>query len=285
MKLSRTELEIFGRIAVGNKKIKEIASALNKSRSQIYRSGKRLVKEGLVTLFEGGYEPVKTTLCSLLMQNLKEFPSLTKPFSDSGMVILSHFVEPRSAEELKERLKLSRTQIFKKIKQALSISLLEKENGKYALNEKVWGKAVEFLRELKGYEENTDSRVPIGSTIYYKTEKEIVFSCSEEFNAVPTAFSAYGDYGIKILSPIDYYHLPKKKLSKKEVFIHSLYVTEKEKEARNLIYSAVFYLKHKKTLKTVKHYLVEEIKLMLEGQQIPGYPSLREIREKAVDKR
>ncbi len=281
MNLSKTELQILAQMSVGNKNINEIAAVLNKNPSQIYRSGQKLIHKGWIIPSRREYWPIKNTLSSLLLQNLREFPSLIEPFSDSGMLILSQLTKPKSWQELKNGLKISRTQIFKKIGQAKAISLLKKEKRKYVLNDEIWGKAVNFLRELNAYEENVDSRVPLTSTIYYKTEKEIVFSSPEELDAALTAFSAYERYDIKLISPIKYYFLPKKKLSKKEVFIHSLYVAEKEKEARNLIYSAVFYLKHKKTLKTVKHYLVEEIKLMLEGQQIPGYPSLKEIREKA----
>ncbi len=281
MNLSKTELQILAQMAAGNNSINKIAAALNKSLPQIYRSGQKLIRKGWIIPSRGEYCPVKNTLCSLLLQNLREFPSLIEPFSDSGILILSHLTEPKSGQELKNGLKISRTQIFKKIGQAKTISLLKKENGKYVLNDKIWVRAVNFLRELNTYEENVDSRVPLTSTIYYKTEKEIVFSSPEELDAALTAFSAYGRYGIKLISPVKYYFLPKKKLSKKEVFIHSVYVTEKEKEARNLIYLTMFYLKHKKTLKTVKHYLVEEIKLMLQGQQIPGYPSLQEIKEKA----
>ncbi len=281
MNLSKTELQILAQMAAGNNSINKIAAALNKSLPQIYRSGQKLIRKGWIIPSRREYWPIKNTLCSLLLQNLMEFPSLIESFSDSGILILSQLTEPKSWQELKNGLKISRTNIFKKIGQAKAISLLKQEKRKYVLNDKIWSKVVNFLRELNTYEENVDSRVPLTSTIYYKTEKEIVFSSLEELDAALTAFSAYERYGIKLISQTKYYFLPKKKLSKKEVFIHSLYVTEKEREARNLIYSAVFYLKHKKTLKTVKHYLVDEIKLMLEGQQIPGYPSLREIREKA----
>ena len=281
MNLSKTELQILAQMAVGNKKINEIAAALNKSLSQIYRSGQKLVRKGWIIPSRREYWPVKNTLGSLLLQNLRDFPSLIEPFSDAGMLILSQLTEPKNVQELKDTLKISRTQIFKKIKQAKAVGLIKNEQGKYILNDKIWGKAVYFLRELKAYEENVDSRVPLNSTIYYKTKNEIIFSSPEELDATPTAFSAYESCGIKIISPIRYYFLPLKKLSKEEVFIHSLYIAEKEKETRNLIYITLFYLKHKKALRTVKHPLIKELKLMLEGRQIPGYPSLKEIREKA----
>ncbi|HLC80432.1 MAG TPA: helix-turn-helix domain-containing protein [Candidatus Nanoarchaeia archaeon] len=281
MRLSKTELRILAQLAEGNNKTKEIASALNKSLPQIYRSGQKLIKKGWITSSRREYEPIKNTPSSLLLQSLREFPSLIEPFSDSGLLLLSYLTEPKSLQELKNVSKMSRTQILKKIRQAKKISLLRKEQKRYVLQDKLWVVVANFIRELKEYEKNIDPRVPANSTIYFKTEKEIVFSNPKDLDAAPTAFSAYEKYGIKILSPVGYYVLPKKKLSKKEVFVHSLYIAEKEKEIRDLIYLVLFYLKHKKALQKVKHPVLKEIKMVLTGKRIPGYPLLTEIKEKA----
>src|SRR3989338_7553464 len=234
MRLSKTELRILAQLAEGNNKTKEIASALNKSLPQIYRSGQKLIKKGWITSSRREYEPIKNAPSSLLLQSLREFPSLIEPFSDSGLLLLSYLTEPKSLQELKNVSKMSRTQILKKIRQAKKISLLRKEQKRYVLQDKLWVVVANFIRELKEYEKNIDPRVPANSTIYFKTEKEIVFSNPKDLDAAPTAFSAYEKYGIKILSPVGYYVLPKKKLSKKEVFVHSLYIAEKEKEIRDL---------------------------------------------------
>ena len=135
--------------------------------------------------------------------------------------------------------------------------------------------------ELKKHEEILDKRVPLNSTIYFKNEKEIVFSTSEEVDAVLTGFSAYRQFGLKILSPVHDYYLPKKKLSLKEIFQHSLYIAEKDKNIRNLLYLALFYLKYQKQLKNLKHPLLDHLKAVLQGQSVADYPSLQEIKEKA----
>ena len=60
---------------------------------------------------------------------------------------------------------------------------------------------IDFLEELKKYEDTTDERIPVSSIIYYKKDEEIVFSNKEELDAAKTAFSAYEEYGISISEP------------------------------------------------------------------------------------
>lgn len=103
-----------------------------------------------------------------------------------------------------------------------------------------------------------------------------MFSNKAKQDAALTAFSAYE--GIKLLLPTNYYYLPKRKLSKKEVFTHSLYVAEKEKTIRHLTYIALFYIKFKIQC---SHPIISTIKDILNGKTIKGYPTLKEIKEKA----
>lgn len=150
----------------------------------------------------------------------------------------------------------------------------------YFLNGKLWQDLIDFLAELKKYNESVDERVPSGSTIYYKSGKEIVFSTKSAEKGAKTAFSAYKNYGITILTPVNYYVLPERKLSSRDVFIHSLYVSKKEKSIRLFTYLILFYLKHKKKL-AVKDELVDDIDKLLRGIKIDYLPTLAEVKEKA----
>lgn len=281
MRLSKTELQILEQIANSNKNVKEIAKALKKSKVQIYRSGQKLIENNFIVLSNGVYEPTKMTPASLLVQLLGEFSSLIEPLSDSGIKIFTCLFEPKGIKQIIQESGIKRTQIFKKIKQARAISLVKRVDKKYAINEKLWFKTADFLKELKRYEERTDKRVPGNSVIYYKNEKEIVFSTKEKLNATPTAFSAYEKYGIKILSQKNYYYLPNKKLTKEEVFKHSLYIAEKDNEPRHIIFISLFYIKYKKELSKIKHDIIENINKIFCGQHIPRYPTLEEIKDRA----
>ena len=281
MKLSKTELGILRQIAEGNRKVQEIAKALAKSKFQIYRSGQKLIENSFVNLIHGLYLPIKNTHSNLLTQLLGDYPSVIEPLSDSGIEILKCIFEPKSIKEIIQESGLKRTQIFKKIKQAKAISLVKMIDNKYLLNEKLWSKAIESLKEIKKYEETNDSRIPGNSIIYFKNNKEIIFSSKEKINATLTAFSAYQKYKIKIFSARNYYYLPNKKLSKKEVFKHSLYIVEKDLQYQDLILIALFYTKYKKELSKIKHIILENIDKVFQGEQISGYPTLEEIKERA----
>ncbi len=281
MSFSKTELGILKQVAEGNRGVKEIAKSLNRSKFQIYRSGQKLTEKNFISLSKGFFEPIKNTPSSLLIQLLGEFPSIIEPLSDSGTDILKCLFDAKTIKEIMMESGIKRTQVFKKIKQARAISLVKKIDNHYKLNEKLWSKAIDFLKELKKYEETNDPRVPGSSTIYFKTDDEIVFSSKETINATRTAFSLYGDYGIKIFSPRNYYYLPDKKLSMKEVFMHSIYITEKEMNIQDLILLSLFYAKYKKELSRMKHAIVEKINMIFEGKRIPGYPTLEELKERA----
>lgn len=281
MKLSRTELRILTEIANGNKGVTGIAKAIEKSKVQIYRSGRKLAEKGYILLSGGHYEAAKATHVNLFLQLLGAYPSIGEPLSGSGIKVLTALLEPRGIAELMQETGIKRTQVFKKIKQARAISLVRAEKDRYSLNGRIWGTAVEFLRELKKYEETTDPRVPSDSKIYFKNEKEIVFSSKEELDAALTGFSAYGQYGIKLLMGVNYYYLPKRKLSKEEVFRHSISIAEKDFGARQIILVALFYAKYRKDLPEIRHKILEDISNILEGQKIPGYPTLQEIKDRA----
>ena len=281
MRFSKGELEVLKEIANGNRDIKNIALAVKKSKAQIYKDGQKLIEKGFIERSEGSFLLVKSTVGTLLVQLLADFPSLVKPFSDSGLELLVFLLEPKHISGLIRILDLKRAQIFKKIKEARAISLIKKEGNVYVLNEKLWGRAIEFLKELKKYQEITDPRIPGNSTIYYKDEKEILFSSKEKVDATKTAFSVYEQYGIKILPLKEYYYLPKRKLTKRQVFMHSLFITEKEHEIKYIIFIALFYIKYKKELSGIKHAILDNLKTVFEGKYMPNYPNLEEIQEKA----
>ena len=281
MKLSKTELLILEHIAKGNKDIPQIAKNLKKSKAQIYRSGQKLIKESFIVRSVGYYEPTKTTHVNLFLQILEAYPSTIEPLSDSGIKILTALLEPKSIREIIQETEIKRTQVFKKIKQARAISMVKIKNNKYFLNEKLWNNVIVLLKELKKYEETIDQRIPADANIYFKNEKEIVFSSKKELDASITGFSAYGQYGLKLLMNTHYYCLPKKKLTKKDIFRHSLYITEKSLEFRQIIILALFYAKYKKYLSGINHKILKNIDNIFEGQHIPGYPTLEEIKERA----
>lgn len=282
MQLSQIELKTLEQIAQGNNDIKEIARNLNRDKSRIYRTKQELIEKDILRFSNGKLEPKRITYVVILLQLLSKYPNLVPLLSGSGIPVLTALLKFNTIKEIEENTDFEKSIIYRKIKQALPISVIIQIHKKtYALNERVWNDLIRFLEELKKYDETTDPRIPANSTIYYKTNKEIIFSNKNELEAKLTGFSAYNQFGIKILLPTHYYHLPKKNLSKEEVFTHSLYIAQKETDIQNLTFIGLFYRKYKDELQKIKHPILDKIKLVLKKENIEGYPTLEELREKA----
>lgn len=281
MQFSKTELKAISELGKGNGKISGIAKALRLSTSQAYRVAQELKKKGIVTLARGVLHPEMKTHVSMMLKLLSKAANLSSPISGTGLQIYTAILEPKTATEIQKETGLHKTTVIKKLNQGRKMSLVSIENKTYAVNEKIWPDAKDCLLEVKRYEESVDPRIPVNSVIYFKNSKEIVFSNKEDIDAAKTAFSAYEEYGIGLLLITNYYCLPKRTLTKKEIFTHSLYVAEKEMETRHIIFIALFYSKFRKELSTVKHRILENIERVLAGEEVPRFPTLPEIKDRA----
>ena len=189
--------------------------------------------------------------------------------------------EKKTTSQAQKEAGLHKMTIIKKINEGRRMSLLLTENKTYRVNEKIWPDARECLLEIRKCEESIDPRVPVDSIIYFKNDNEIVFSNKKELDATLTAFSAYENYGIGLLTTTYYYCLPKKHLTTVDVFMHSLHVTEKDMDVRHIILAALFFAKFRKELGHIQHPIVENIRKVLAGEKIRLYPSQSEIRDRA----
>jgi predicted transcriptional regulator len=281
MRFSKTELKVLLQISLGKRQVSEVAEALDKDPSQIYRIIKNLEKKGYAELNKGIILPSENTHVNLLLQEISRRPNIINNLSGSGMKLFTTLLEPKSVSEIIKETGIKRSTIFYKLKEATKNSFINTVEEKYFFNEKIWPKVREFLVELKKHEETTDKRIPGGAVIYFKNKDEIIFSTKIECDAALTGFSAYENFGIKLLT-VDYtYYLPKKTLTKNEVFLHSLYRAEKERDTRDFILIALFYLKHKNELADIKHEIIYNINKVLQGEKIKYYPSIAEIKDRA----
>ena len=280
MELSKSEIVLLEQITNGNKAVKTLATALNKSGNQIYLTASKLAEKGFIRRLNGTLEPERTTHIALLLQIMTKMPNLAPVLADSGILILTTMLRPVTIPEIIDKTGLKRTAVYHKIWQAKRRNMVKKRGSTYELNERIWHRLREFLEELKRYETVIDERIPVGSIIHHKNDNEIVFSSREELDASKTAFSAYEEYGIEILTVTNYYYLPKKKLTKQDVLIHSLYLVDKEKSIRSLIFIALFYAKFKDELK-IKDPVLMNISAVLAGGEIEGYPKYPEIKDRA----
>lgn len=280
MELSKGELLLLEQIAKGNRSLRSIALALNKSEKQIYVYVKNLSDKGYTTLSNGNIEPKRLVHVSLLLQLLSKTPNLPHILSGSGISILQEMLKPVTIPEISKKTGYKKTAIYSKLVEARKRSLVNKNKNTFEINERVWCELKEFLEEVLKYESSIDDRIPTSAIIYYKRGNEIIFSAKENIDAVKTAFSAYGQYGIELLTSTNYYYLPKKDLKKIDILMHSLYIEEKEHDIRYLIFIALFYAKYKKELK-VNHPIIRNLSEIFSGKNINGYPSYQEIKDRA----
>jgi len=272
---------MLSELGKGNRIISKLAKALNISLSQTYRVAQKLSRKRMLILLKGTLQPEMKTHVNMLLTLLSKAADLSRPLSATGLQIYLALLEPKTIKEIEKETGLHKTTILKKIKQGRRMSLLLIENKKYRINDKVWPDVQEGLTEFKRYEDAIDPRVPVNSMIYYKNEDEIVFSNKGDIDAEKTAFSAYDQFGLKLLLITNYYYLPKRKLSRAKIFIHSLIVAEKSRDIRDLIFVALFLAKYKKELSKVNHLLVKNLNRVFSGEKIPGYPGLEEIKDRA----
>ena len=277
MELSRGELLILEQVAKGNKSIKEIANTLKKSTPQIYVYAKNLSIKSSIELKHGIINPKSMPL---LLQLLSKTPNLTPVLEGPGIPIFTALLKPSTIEEVSKETGYKKTAVYKRLKEAKKRSLIRKESATFEINDKMWKGLKDALEEIRKVELETDKRIPLSAIIYYKKGEEIVFSSKEDLDAVQTAFSAYKDYGITLLTVTNFYYLPKKTLTKEDILKHSIYIAEKDMDTRYIIFIALFYAKYKKEF-NIRHPILTNIDAILKGADVKGYPKYQEIKDRA----
>ena len=131
MSFSQTDLKILEQLAQGTTDIKTIATLLQKSDKQIYASSQKLKTKNILDLFNGNLEPKKIPHVTLLLRLLKKHPNLTNIISGSGLAILGHLITPKKVTDIVQETGVSKTVVYDKIQQCLSISMMNAKSRKY----------------------------------------------------------------------------------------------------------------------------------------------------------
>jgi predicted transcriptional regulator len=251
-----------------------VTSALRVSTSQAYRVVKKLKEKEAI----GGGVLVSAPYLKKLVLLLRKHPNLVSVLRDSNLAILLQLLSPKTVKEVSGLLGCDEQTVYKLIQGARRIGLVLKIKNQFVINGANWALGKEFLEDLLRQEMSFDKRVPKDSVIYFKSEKEILFSTNATVDASRAAFSAFADFGVKVLPVTNYYFLPKKKLSVQEVFDQALLVTKTDFDYRNLVFLAIFLLKH--TVKS-NDEIVKNLYRIFGGISIDRYPSKKDLQEKA----
>jgi len=145
----------------------------------------------------------------------------------------------------------------------------------FSFNYIVWPELKDFVTLLQEYQ--VLRLVPREGLLIKNYGTSVLFKSLRPQDATFTSFSAYEDYGI-LLGLRDYYYtLPKRDLSIQEIFIHSL---DSAWESSQKLFCVLFYLKNRDKLKAIDHPMMKDLKAVLQGERIRGYPTLEDIEDR-----
>ena len=186
---------------------------------------------------------------------------------------------PRSLETLATETGIPGDTLYGYLKGFLWVGIVSRSRqGKaylFSFNYIVWPELKEFVTSLQKYQ--VLRLVPREALLIKSYETSVLFKSLRQQDATFTSFSAYEDYGI-LLGLRDYYYtLPRRELSIQEVFIHSL---DSAGELQQKLFCMLFYLKNRDKLETIDHPMMKDLKAVLQGERIRGYPTLEDIEDR-----
>lgn len=185
----------------------------------------------------------------------------------------------KSVDLLEEETGIPRKTIYRYLKDFIRLGAVKStKKGRvhlYSLNEILWPEIAGFASALQEYQ--AMRLVPREALIIKSYEDGVLFKSLGPQDATITSFSAYGDYGILLGLRDKYYTLPKRELSIQEVFIHSL---DSAWEHSQKLFCVLFFLKNRDKLKAIDHPVMQNIKKVLQGEKIKGYPTMEDIEDR-----
>ena len=186
---------------------------------------------------------------------------------------------PKSLESLTRETSIPSDTVYYYLQDFLHLGIISRsKQGKaylYSFNNIVWPELKGFVNSLMAYQ--IQRLVPREGLLIKSYEDSVLFKSLRPQDATPTSFSAYGEYGIELGLRDSYYTLPKRDLSVHEIFIHSL---DSAESLQQRLFCILFYLKNRDKLEDVKHFMMESILAVLNGEKIKGYPSLEDIKDR-----
>jgi DNA-binding transcriptional ArsR family regulator len=285
MRLSRNEIDALLHIT-GSKAAQgphDLFNALNVQRGSVSRIITRLKEKGLVDREDDRLVLAKAPPAESFKRLY--YAHRASPFqlllADRRIDLISRLgEEPKSVKELQRETGIPLKTVYYYFQDFSRLGVVIETNGRkgrlYSFNFTYWPELKDFVVALQEYDKaRLVPREGLTIKIY---QDGVLFKSLRPQDATPTSFSAYGDYGVDLDLRDYYYILPKRELSIKEVFIHSLDSAEGRTQR---LFCILFYLKNKDNLKDVEHPMMADIKAVLQGQKIKGYPSLEDIEDRS----
>ena len=289
MKFNLTELEIFAFIA----KNVEIRLA------DIHIVSKSLTSTYLNNLKQRGFLEKKTKKFLLSSQGfsrilanlLADDPTIKHDLINESIPILVHLVNKPglTISEIGKETGIPTSSIYPYIRRFFKRQILIKEGKKLFFNKKLWGSLFQFINQYNNYYSlQIFNQVPKNAKIYFESPYELIFSVPNKLKkAIPTAFTVFNKYGIKLREREFFYrcdHPPKCKLNIQIILTDALLIAgaKNHESARRRLYCYVFYRKNVNFLKKVKNADLEILRRIVsqnEETKKINFPTITQIKE------
>jgi len=238
-------IELFVQIMNGTNTLESLAKKQNKSSNRVSEIIQDLEKEGFV--IKNKSFKMKGSRLSIGVANtnhaikLKElvfkYPAINfqEIISDSKLLFLASLSEDwKDMKTVRDLTNISKHTIDRYRPLMKNRGILIKNKKLYKINENAWSLLKEFLIAYRKYSS-------LEGVIMWKYQNEVLFEVNKE-NQIKGSITGFAKYNIKINLVSVLCKLPKKKLSKEEIFIHSLFEVQ---DPRTLYLALVFYKKNK----------------------------------------
>jgi len=186
---------------------------------------------------------------------------------------------PRNLEALAMETGIPSDTLYGYLKGFLWVGVVSRfKQGKaylFSFNYIVWPELKDFVTSLREYQ--VLRLVPREALLIKSYGTSVLFKSLRPQDATFSSFSAYEDYGIELGLRDYYYTLPKRVRSIQEVFIHSL---DSAGELQQKLFCVLFYLKNRDKLEAIDHPMMKDLKAVLQGEKIKGYPTLEDIEDR-----
>lgn len=190
---------------------------------------------------------------------------------------------PKSVSELSGETCIPEKTVYYYLKDIINLGIAKKIKTKgrkgflYSFNYTLWAELKSFVTDLLEHEAR--QRLPEDAVLIKIYGNSVLFRSLRQVDATPTSFSVYEQYGISLGFRDYYYTLPERRLSIRDVFIHSL---DSAESISHRLYCILFYLKYRNDLSGISHPVMRDIEAVLRGDRVRGYPSLDEVKSRAV---
>ena len=284
MRLSESEIKALVLVAGSEQAIHpgDLSRALNLHPDTLSRLVTGLVEKGLLerdgTDIVMAVTPAAEAFKKLYFAHrASPFPLL---FADRRVDLLARIEDgQKSVEILEKETGIPRKTIYRYLRDFIHLGAVKRikqdRTYLYSSNYIVWPEIEGFVAAFLEYQ--ALRLVPREALLIKSYRDNVLFKSIRPQDATPTSFSAYEDYGIDLGLRDNYYTLPKRELSLHEVFIHSL---DSAGELPQKLFCLLFYLKNKDRLEGIDHPMMKDLKAVLQGERIEGYPTLGDIEDR-----